>query len=94
MLQKCTWCNYLLEIYIQSTWSVSLTTQAGCELKPTSLQKINSDSEGRVKKTSLGDVLHGIHNRLVSEGYEIKEDRITKKYRNSFYTVFAKAGHR
>ncbi len=53
-------------------------------------KKTNSDEQGGVKKTSLtyenikalselGDVLRGIHNRLVSEGYEIKEGQIIKK---------------
>ncbi len=53
-------------------------------------KKINSDEQGGVKKpaltdesikaiSELGDVLRGIHNRLISEGYEIKEGRITKK---------------
>lgn len=53
-------------------------------------KKINSDEKGGVKKpaltdesikaiSELGDVLRGIHNRLISEGYEIKEGRITKK---------------
>jgi len=53
-------------------------------------KKTNSDEQGGVKKpaltdesikaiSELGDVLRGIHNRLISEGYEIKEGRITKK---------------
>ena len=53
-------------------------------------KKTNSDEQGGVKKpaltdesikaiSELGDVLRGIHNRLISEGYEIKEGHITKK---------------
>lgn len=53
-------------------------------------KKTNSDEQGGVKKpaltdesikaiSELGDVLRGIHNRLISEGYEIKDGCITKK---------------
>ena len=53
-------------------------------------KKINSDERGRVKNSKLtdeniealkelGGVLQSIHNRLVLEGYEIKENSITKK---------------
>ncbi len=53
-------------------------------------KKINSDESSGVKKpaltdesikalSELGDVLRGIHNRLISEGYEIKDGSITKK---------------
>ncbi len=54
--------------------------------------KTNSDEQGGVKKpaltdesikaiSELGDVLCGIHNRLISEDYEIKDGSITKKPR-------------
>ncbi len=57
---------------------------------PQNYKKQNSDKRGRVNKQlltdetiksfkELGDVLRPIHNRLVSEGYEIKDGRITKK---------------
>ena len=53
-------------------------------------KKINSDEQGGVKKpaltdesikaiSELGDALRGIHNRLISEGYEIKDGHISKK---------------
>lgn len=53
-------------------------------------KKTNSDEQGGVKKpaltdesikalSELGDVLRGIHNRLISEGYEIKDGHIFKK---------------
>lgn len=53
-------------------------------------KKTNSDEQGGVKKlaltdesikaiSELGDVLRGIHNRLISEGYEIKDGHISKK---------------